>query len=217
VRRKYVYLLLGLAVLVGGAIVGVREFYAAAEAFQLDADIVRLRHLQYYAGLIEEFHAKTGQAPLQGRSKLPVYVHIANNEQLRSAKGGPPYPHVVVPLADFVKELEQALGRRIDEYYDPQLGPLHKPNFYLYMVRGDAWFLAVHVHQPYSFAKRIAEHYYKIEVSNVASAQNKAWSLHELFTSDAFRAAVAKPLTKPAFFQSREAAHLHDAVRANGS
>ncbi len=37
-----------------------------SEAFQTDADVYRLQHLQYYVALIEEYRAKSGRVPLEG-------------------------------------------------------------------------------------------------------------------------------------------------------
>jgi hypothetical protein len=66
---------------------------------------------------------------LQGEAEIPIYVHIANDYQIKYTKNGPPTPHQVVPMAKFIKELENGIGRTIDEYFDPQYAPMHKPNF----------------------------------------------------------------------------------------
>ena len=177
--------------------------------FQEDADIIRLQHLSYYGKLLEEYNQKTGRYPFQGQEDLPLYIHVANDEQIEGTKGGPPYAHVVRPFKDFVKEVEGVLDREINEYYDPQYAPDHKPNFYIYMIFGDTYFFAIHVHQPFAFAKKVAQYYYKIEISNHPNAQNLAKDPKALLSSSEFSSQMKKPLSKEGFFRAREDKYLH--------
>ena|SRR5688572_6027950 len=179
-------------------------FSATAEQFQRDADVIRLRHLQHYGQLIEEYREKTGRVPFQGAAEIPIYVNIANHQQAKYASKGPPTQHKLMSTAGFVSELESGIGRAIIERYDPQWVPTRKPNFYIYMVNRDYYFFAVHLHQPFPFAKRIADHYYKAEISNAANAQNKAALPEKLFASPEFVTAVNRPMIKPEFFNQRE-------------
>ncbi len=39
------------------------------QQFQNDADLIRLEHLQYWTGLVEEYHQKTGEYPFQEKLK----------------------------------------------------------------------------------------------------------------------------------------------------
>ncbi len=176
--------------------------------FQKDADIIRLRHLRYYGNLLEEYNKKTGHYPFQGQEKVPLYIFVANDEQIESTKGGPPYAHAVMPFKEFVKEVEGVLGREINEYYDPQYRPDNKPNFYMYMIVEDTYFFAVHVHQPFAFAKKVAEYYYKIEISNHPNAQNLANDPQELLSSQEFLTELNKPVSKEGFFKEREVKYL---------
>ncbi|TKJ38827.1 MAG: hypothetical protein CEE38_03760 [Planctomycetes bacterium B3_Pla] len=185
------------------------KFRAAAEAFQLDADVIRLRHLKHYGMLIEEYHEKTGVFPYQNTAEVEVYVHVANDRQAAYAKDGPPIPHKMIPFAKFVSELESGLGRPIKERYDPQFAPLHKPNFYIYMVYKDCYFFAVHLHQPFPFAKKVGENYYKAEISNAANERNKASLPQHLFASPEFKKAIEAPVTKAGFFAYRENQYEH--------
>ncbi len=196
-RRK----LLVAALIIAAGVVGFAflVFPGAEDSFQRDADIVRLRHLEHYGKLIEEFRSVTGRVPLQGKAEVPIYVHIANDQQIEFTKNGPPYPHKVIPVAEFVAELESGLGRTIDEYYDPQYRPYKKPNFYIYMVRGDSYFVAVHVSQPFPFATKIGEAYYKIEISNAANSQNGATKPQSLFANAQFATARDQPVKKKLF------------------
>ena len=185
------------------------QFPAAEKAFQKDADVFRLRHLEYYGSLIEEYRDKTGKVPLQGNADVPIYVHIANDEQVAFTKNGPPQPHKVVSAAAFIATLEAGLGRPIDEFYDPQFRPYKKPNFYIYMVTGNTYFFAVHVSQPFQFAKRIGDAYHKIEISNSANAQNGACDPKLLFDSQEFKFARDQQVDKDRLFAEREKAYLH--------
>ncbi len=182
-----------------------QDAYADKEkAFQQDADVIRLRHLKHYGTLIEEYHEKTGKFPLQGTAEVPVYIHIANDKQAPYAKKGPPFPHMLISMPDFVAELETGLGRAIKERYDPQFRPVNKPNFYIYMIVEDSYFFAVHLHESFPFARKIAKKYYKVEISNKANPQNMASLPQKLFGSPEFTKAIEKTVTKPKFFADRE-------------
>jgi len=178
------------------------------DSFQEGADIVRLKHLNYYADLLAEYQRKKGGYPLQQRAaEMPVYVFVAHDHQ--RAGGKPPYKHLVVPMREWIQDLEAGLERPVDEHYDPQyFGEGYKPNLYLYMVYKDTYFFAVHLYQDYPFAKHVSEHYNKLEVSNNPTRQNQAVDPATLFTSEAFLNALKAPY-KADFFREREAKYLH--------
>lgn len=172
--------------------------------FQKDADIYRLQHLNYYVSLIESYKNKTGVYPFQGKFDVPVYIYVANDEQIEYTKQGPPYEHQVVAFKDLIFELESKLGKEIDEFYDPQYRPDSKPNYYVYMTTKDAYFFAVHVHQAFHFARKVADDYYKVEVSNRANSRNKAQLPSQLLASEEFQQEAEKKASKDGFFQERE-------------
>ena len=179
-----------------------------SKLFQDDADVVRLKHLKYYSDLLAEYHSKKGSYPLQKKAtEMPVYVFVAHDHQ--SASGKPAYKHLVVPMREWVQDLEAGLERSVDEHYDPQFaGDGYKPNLYIYMVYRDTFFFAVHLYQDYPFAKHVSEHYNKLEVSNKPNRQNQAADPETLLTSEAFLNALRVPY-KVDFFQEREAKYLH--------
>lgn len=181
---------------------------ALEESFQNGADVVRLTHLKYYSDLLAEFHSKTDIYPLQDKAaEAPVYVFVANDWQ--RAKGTPPYKHAVVSMRDWINELERGLRRPVDEYYDPQYASdSSRPNLYIYMVYEDTFFFAVHLYQDYPFAKKVAEHYNKLEISNKPNVQNRAADPGRLFASEDFQSALKVPY-KAGFFKEREAKYLH--------
>jgi hypothetical protein len=201
-RRRFTQVAFVTVAILGGLVWW--KISNAGELFQRDADIVRLHHLKHYGTLIEEYHKKTGRLPFQGITDVPVYVNIANDQQAQFAKNGPPTPHKLMSVDEFVTELELGLGRKISERYDPQFNPVDKPNFYIYMVSEDYYFFAVHLSQPYPFAKKIAENYYKAEVSNVANDLNDASLPQRLFASPEFTSTLQTPLVTPGFFADRE-------------
>ncbi len=130
---------------------------AAFTRFQQDADTLRLRHLQYYNRLIERYHTIKGIYPFQNNDpKTPVYIFIANSDQQKFTHPGPPFAHLEISCQQFIAELEKVLGKKIDELYDPQQQPAKKPNFYIYMVRGNRYTLTAHLHNEYPFARRKA-------------------------------------------------------------
>lgn len=182
---------------------------ATSTEFQKDADIIRLNHLEHYGNLIEAYHEKTGKYPFQDKFQVPVYVHVANNEQIEYTKQGPPGAHEIVLFKLFIQELETQLGHDINEYYDPQYAPDYKPNFYIYMITGNTYFFAIHVHQSFPFAKKIADHYYKVELSNHANKKNMAVDPQLLFSNPEFKVEKNKPISKEAFFREREEKYLH--------
>lgn len=177
--------------------------------FQDDADIVRLHHLKYYGSLIEEFYEVTGSYPFMGEADIPLYVHVANKEQLSGTKQKPPYPIKERSFKEFVALIEQGLGRKINEYYDPQYAADYKPNFYIYMANQGTYFFAIHQHNVYPFSKQIAQHYNKIQISNNPTQQNGAVPTKLLLDHEDFKHFAEQPITKEAFFKEREQKYLH--------
>ena len=56
---------------------------------------------------------------------------------------------------------------------------------------------AVNVHAPFPFARRIAEHYHKVEISNAPNPALRIMTLQQLMTDANYRAAVAEPPNRP--------------------
>ena len=177
--------------------------------FQSDADVIRLKHLEYYGNLLIEYHAKTGTYPFIGEVDVPAYVFVASPQQTDDIKGGPPYAHKTADFKYLVEEFKSVLGRDIKEYYDPQYEPDSKPNFYIYMVDGATYNFAVHTHEAYSFSNPIAKGYNKIEITNNTNGSLHLVEPQKLFASEEFRIASSKQISKPAFFSSRENENLY--------
>ncbi|MEP3889240.1 MAG: hypothetical protein ABJN69_02165 [Hellea sp.] len=180
-----------------------------SNSFQADADIIRLRHLEHYGKLLSEYHAQTGTYPFIGENDVPAYVFIASPEQKDDNKGGPPYAHKTADFRYLVEELESILKYDIKEYYDPQYEPDSKPNFYIYMVDGGTFNFAIHTHEAFPFSNPIGKGYNKIEITNNPNGAPHLVEPNLLFTDPAFRDAVSRTVSKPAFFTSRENKNLH--------
>ena len=181
----------------------------AASEFQKDADIVRLRHIQHYGNLITEYNRKSGTFPLMGETHLPTYVLIASPEQFDDIQERLPIEYRSLSFVHLVQELERVLGRQIDEYYDPQFEPDGKPNFYIYMTEGESYYLAVHTDEAFAFSNPISQGYNKVEISNTPDHAPHLLAPEVLFAREDFKAAIARPISKPGFFDSRDAQFLH--------
>lgn len=180
------------------------ELESSLQAFQDDADIYRLRHIKYYGKLLEDYFNIKGKYPFQGKENVPVYVFIANDEQEEFTKEENPYPHKVYSLKLFYNELQTVLGKNIDQYYDPQYKPYKKPNYYMYMIRDDQYFFAVHTSRYNNFATKVADNYYKVEISNKKLKGTNIQLYDELLKNNKFNEIIDSTAQKEGFFIERE-------------
>lgn len=126
------------------------------QAFQADADLIRLEHLEYWTGLIEKYHNSAGTYPFQNKldSERPGFVRIVTKQQAQyfspnsnkyiaaidnNARG----TFQQFSINDFVLELERGLGRAIEEKYDIQKVPYKSTIGYNYFVTQDGYLLWV--------------------------------------------------------------------------
>ncbi|KKK68224.1 hypothetical protein LCGC14_2946200, partial [marine sediment metagenome] len=151
----------------------------------------------------------TGKYPFQDQTELPHYVHIATKEQEQYAKGGPPYSHKKSSAQSLANELISKLGPEIEVPFDLQRVPTNKPNFYIYMINEDLYFFAIHVSQYYGFATKINENYYKVEISNNPTKENKAVAFSDLIKNKRFIDVLNSKSSKPGFFEKREKDYLN--------
>jgi len=169
-------------------------------ALQYDFDIARLNHLEQISGHIEKYKQITGVYPFQGESKLQNYVYIATQKQQKYTQGGPPYSHKVTHIQALIAELQSKLGHDLQMPFDPQRVPTHKPNFYIYMVEGDRYYLAVHVHNDFPFSNKLANYYNKVEVTNNADRNRTGtWFRDDLINHAAFIKAKQATPNKPGY------------------
>ncbi len=167
-----------------------------SSVYQHDADIVRLKHLKYLGGIIEEFKEKTGEYPLVNGSPLQNYVHIASSHQQEYAQsGGPPYEHTKTGMREFKKILERGLNRKIDLPFDPQTVAVNKPNFYIYMTERDRYFLSVHLHDGEGVGRKVGPYYYKAEISNVSIPNENIFTYKKLLTNRVFSKRINESYT----------------------
>jgi len=199
-------------IVVGGYGISVR-LSKGEDDFQKGADIVRAQHLKYYAELIEEYKVKTGTYPFMEDAEVPIYVFIATRRQL--PEGYPqqqlPFEHKMGSVKHFFNLLEKGLQREIPEYYDPQYaGAGGRPNYYMYVANQGTYFFAVHFKKEMFFTKKVAENYYKVDVSNTPTEMNQAKNALDLVRSKEFLNLVNQPIEKDEFWTARENKTLSD-------
>jgi hypothetical protein len=172
------------------------------EALQHDFDIARLKDLDTLSGYIEQYHAQAGKYPFEGDVPYPNYVFIATEEQQQYVRGDPPGEHRKTPAVDFLSEIKAVLGEDVTLPFDPQRVPVNKPNFYIYMVVGDTYFLAVHVHNAFPFAQPVAECYFKVEVTSQLDGNRQGtWPRAELLADPGYVEAVSAAPNRPGYVE----------------
>ena len=167
---------------------------------QYDLDIARLKDLSTLSGHLEAYKKRTGHYPFEGEVPYPNYVYIATKEQWQYIQGVPPYQHKFTEVQELITELQAKLGGDIEIPFDLQRVPVNKPNFYIYMVVDDMYFLAVHLHHQQPFANKVSDYYYKVEVTNSPYDKNPGtWLREQLLTNPDYQQAIAAKPHKPGY------------------
>ncbi len=169
--------------------------------YQHDADIVRLNDVKLFGSYLQKYYKIAGHYPLQGASELPVYVHLATKEQEQFTKSGPGHSHTEISLETLIKEMGSVLKEEIIVPFDPQHRPANKPNFYIYMITGDTFYFAVHLHQSYSFTRKVDDYYHKLEISNKPDIGQNILKYDDLLKNKAFTKALEEKMIKPDYFK----------------
>ncbi len=127
------------------------------KGFQEDADLARLEHLEYWTGILDEYHKIKGFYPFQNQLKTDkeiVLVKIATKQQMQYLSPGSDNYNPKLnnnqsgffkehTIKDFVQELESALNREIEEKYDIQTVPTSSPVGYYYFTSKDGYLVWV--------------------------------------------------------------------------
>ena len=150
---------------------------------QHDFDIAKLTDLAYLSEILEAYHSFAGEYPFAGDAPVPTYVYIATREQREDIPDGPPYEHRVRDVRELIGELERVLSRSIEIPFDPQRVPDSKPNHYVYRIDGDIYYLGIHLHEAFTFARRVDQCYYKVEITNDRNPPDGAWNPVDLMGS----------------------------------
>lgn len=165
--------------------------HAMKEAYQRDVDVKRLRDIKTLGSMVEEYKRIKGHYPFQknlsGNSSVQVFFSTSRpNIAL--------YPNVkLVSITDFEKEIEAVLNKDVKVPFEIQRVPnSSRPIYYMYMVDKDYYYVAVHTHNKYSFARKVAPKYYKIEISNEAYPPKKIWTYKQLMNNTEYQKAVSK-------------------------
>lgn len=174
------------------------------QGYQDDADIIRIQHFDYYLNIINQYHSITGRYPYEGELDAPGYVFIMTDEQEKYFKDTNPYTHYSIDDKHFFQELRSVVDQNIIERYDPQKVPTRRPNFYMYLINDDKYYLAVHLNDGNLFAKKIGKNYFKLEASNNHSEENKTYSYEYLSNNEDYNKLVTQEPVNAGFFKSLE-------------
>lgn len=180
--KKVLMIIAGLVIVVGiGAYIALPRM---EESYQKWADCTRINDIYYIAGLIEEFKQKKGYYPLaedyeepdaEGWVSVPVMVNITHRELAEQ------YLHMpgnmsgrVAPTTEFVEELTQVLGRKIEIPSDPQNVPTFAPNFYQYIAFPNRnYVLSAYLYTSNKNAVELGPHYNKYSVGSEEKKSEK--------------------------------------------
>jgi hypothetical protein len=137
------------------ACVSTASAFSPSEAFQHDADVLRLEHIEYWSGLFEEYEEKEGHYPFQDALENPSELGLVKivtkkqNEYLQ--KGTKDYREDLdmnatgrfteKSVSELVVELERVLERTIPEKYDIQSVPTRSPIGYYYFFANDGYLI----------------------------------------------------------------------------
>lgn len=125
--------------------------------YQEDADLVRLNHLAYWTGVIEDYYQVSGTYPFQNILQDDddiILVRIATKDQMQYlSSDGDKYDQRIDnnahgrfnerPVKEFVAEIESGLGYEIEEMYDIQKVPTNSPIGYYYFATKEGYLVWV--------------------------------------------------------------------------
>jgi hypothetical protein len=137
------------------ACVSTASAFSPSEAFQHDADVLRLEHIEYWSGLFEEYEEKEGHYPfqdtLENPSELGLVKIITKKQSEYIQKGTKDYREDLdmnatgrfteKSVAELVVELERVLERTVPEKYDMQSVPTRSPIGYYYFFSNDGYLI----------------------------------------------------------------------------
>ena len=158
--------------------------------FQHDLDIARLQDLKTFGALVEEYKIKTGEYPLRFTGKPPALVIIPNKKKYLDA---PKIPegYTLVPVTEFIRTLETALGRKIDLPFDPQREMVIKPNYYVYTNVAGNYVLSVYLFNSFAFSREVEPYYHVVAIGNSGRAADGYWPYQELMVNPDYNAAIS--------------------------
>lgn len=189
--------------LIGGYIFLADNFEGGtSKALQHDFDIARLNDLATLSAHIEKYKEETGKYPFQGETELPHYIHINTKEQEPYASAGPPFSHKRTSAKAFASELISKLGSDIQIPFDLQRVPVNKPNFYIYLITDETYYLAVHLHNDFPFVNKLGDYYSKLEVTNNPGPnRNGTWLRSDLMEHVPYNKARSASPNKPGYVE----------------
>lgn len=229
--RKILFLLFFMLIVVLGVRYSQTASVPVAQRFQDDADRLRIEHLAYWAGLIDQYQSLTGHYPLQdilqpGQAALLVRIQTPG-QHAYVAKGSAKYMadadinadnrYAEAPVRVFVAALEQGLKSPVVEKYDVQQAPLKAAIGYNYLVTPAGYVLwaecltcgdtAVSSPLPDGSAE------VAIASNRMLVHKPKARELRDMLAEPVFAGWLARGLHREGFVRGIERAHMHDSKR----
>lgn len=229
--KKILFLLFFLLIVVLGLRYSQTAAVPVAQRFQQDADRLRMEHLVYWAGLIDQYQSLTGYYPLQqllqpGQAGLLVRLQTPTQHRY-VAKGSAKYQaaadinadgrYAEAPVRVFVAALEQGLNGPVMEKYDVQQAPLTSAIGYNYLVTPEGYVLwtqcATCGDTAVSTPKADGTAEVAIASTRMLVHNPKARELRDMLADPVFAGWLARGLHKEAFVRGIERAHMHDSKR----
>lgn len=202
------------------------------ERFRDDADSVRLEHLVYWSGLIEEYHAKTGHYPMQdwiqpGEDIRLVriltaaqrdYVTKISDQYIAAADTNPEGLLPEAGMKDFIGTLEGELKRPIEEKYDIQQVPTVSPIGYYYFATRDGyvlWTTCIRCGVTPVSTLLMDGHTPTVNITSpeMVDKVTKAKTRDDMLADPVFRKLASIPYFKEGFVRALERKHVHDSKR----
>lgn len=202
---KRIFYILLLSILTFKTAFAFDFFTKLEDEYQHDVDIIRMKHFDYYANLLDQYYQKTHKYPFQEKATQngsPVYVFIMNDTQRSRFRDTNPYAYTEEKQENLFKEIETKLGTKIEPKYDPQkiASSDHRPTMYIYMITKNEVFFAVHLYNPNKFTKKVADHYYKIELSNGDDNKYKFYTYKTLQADSEYKRLIQQEPVKKEYF-----------------
>jgi hypothetical protein len=203
------------------------------EGFQSDADVIRMEDVLYWSELIDEYHQKNGAYPLQDiatSSEDYVLVRVATAEQQSYFdKESPGYREELdnnisgrfkeVSVSDFVIDIENGLGREIDEHYDIQKVPTNSPVWYNYFVSQDGylfWVTCITCEVNWATTLLSDGHTPTINIGSpgITEGSMKLYTREEIIKLPDFKKLMERKLQKEEYIRSLQSGYFNETKAA---
>lgn len=163
------------------------------EKYNESMDRKRLRDLKILSELVRDYRFEVGYFPLQDAARVfqkgPVVVFLTRVPKKIKK------PKITIfnfPVANFERELERVLARDIELPLETQTesDESGRPLTYIYIASKQNYYISVYTYGEFSFAKKIGENNYKVEIGSKPNVAGKIWRHEELMANPDFQEAI---------------------------